>query len=70
MSFLNKKAIRDYCKQRDRRAGKAFIEIMERVIERHLKNACEAHNGGKVTLDETVAGYIGLRAKSIPEKDK
>ena len=68
-SYLNKKAIKDYCKQRDRRVGKSFIEILERVVERHLKNACEAHNGGKVTLDETVAGYIGLKVKPIKEND-
>ena len=63
ISFLNKKAVKTFCKERGKRVGRNFMSSLEYTVERYLEAACETHNGTKVTLDETVAGYIGLKVR-------
>ena len=71
MSFLNKKAIKDFCKDRGKRVGKGFIHSLEYTIEHYLRAACDTHDGGKITMDETIARYVGLKVKlSLEEEDK
>ena len=69
MSFLNKKAIRDYCNKRGRRVGKDFLGSMERTVEHYLREACETHNGGKATLDNAIASYVGMKLRLTGDKD-
>lgn len=41
-----------------KRAGKDFIQALDRLIERKVLEALKEHNGGKKTLDVSLAGYI------------
>ena len=61
MSFLNKKAVKELCQKKGRRAGKDFIDRLDYTVERMVEEACKIHNGGKVTLDNEVASYAGLK---------
>ena len=58
--LVNQKAIKDYCKKRGRRVGADFMEQLNRYLSIKLSQACKIHNGGKITLDESVANYVGL----------
>lgn len=69
MSFLNKKAIKDFCKDKGRRVGKDFMSSMERTVMCFLHDACQTHNGGKVTLDNAVASYIGMKLAFTGDDD-
>jgi len=41
-----------------KRAGKDFIQALDRLVERKVLEALKEHNGGKKTLDISLAGYI------------
>lgn len=41
-----------------KRAGKDFIEALDRLVERKVLEALQEHNGGKKTLDSALAGYV------------
>lgn len=41
-----------------KRAGKDFIEALDRLVERKVLQALQEHNGGKKTLDSALAGFI------------
>lgn len=41
-----------------KRVSREFLEAMDRLVERKIRQACEQHNGGKKTLDASVAAYI------------
>jgi hypothetical protein len=34
------------------------LEALDRLMERKIRQACEEHNGGKKTLDASLAAYI------------
>jgi ribosomal protein S17E len=61
MSYINIKACKELIKSLDRRAGKEFLDVLNKDVERNIHNACEVHNGGKKTLDAAVAGYVGIK---------
>ena len=65
MSFLNKKAIKDYCKSHKRRVSAAFISRIEMDVVWHLENAVEVKDGGKMTIGPNIADWVGLK---IPER--
>lgn len=41
-----------------KRAGKDFIQALDRLVERKVLESLKEHNGGKKTLDASLAGYI------------
>ena len=41
-----------------KRAGKDFILVLDRLVERKVLEALKEHNGGKKTLDLSLASYI------------
>ena len=57
---LNVTKVKAFCKAHGRRVGKDFLEELEIFVQRKLDKACKAHNGGKVTLDQAVANYVGI----------
>ena len=59
--LINKKAVKQLAKEHNKRVGKMFIECLERHIEHQIIKACNTWNGKKKTLDEVVAGFIGLK---------
>jgi len=61
MSFINKKAIKDLAKEHGRRVGRDFMNALDLYIEHKIIAACKEHNGGKITLDNSLAYHVGLR---------
>lgn len=57
---LNKSALRRICKTHSRRLGTDFEIALRRFVERKLAAACAVHNGGKQTIDLTIAAHVGL----------
>lgn len=41
-----------------KRVSKDFLEALDRLMERKIREACKEHNGGKKTLDASLAAYI------------
>lgn len=41
-----------------KRMSKEFLLALDLFIERKLQQACHQHNGGKKTLDASLAAYI------------
>lgn len=58
--LVNQKAIKDFCKKRNRRVSPSFLHAIDKFLIVKLKQACRTHNGGKITLDDSVAGYVGI----------
>lgn len=61
MALLNQKAVKTLAREHNRRVGKDFIAALECHIERKVVAACREHNGGKVTIDASLATHVGLR---------
>ena len=57
---VNQKAIKDFCKKRGRRVSPSFLHAINKFMTVKLKQSCRTHNGGKITLDDSVAGYVGM----------
>lgn len=57
---INKKAVKEIAKIHNKRVSKAFIDILDGFVTRKIETACVIHNGSKITLDEQIAGFIGL----------
>ena len=49
--------VKKLAKQNGRRVGKDFLSSLDRQIEEWVVRAAQAHNGGKKTLDATLAAY-------------
>ncbi|WKZ71142.1 MAG: hypothetical protein QY331_07740 [Melioribacteraceae bacterium] len=60
MKYINQTNIRKLVNSQGKRAGKDFLLQLDIMIENKVKQACEIHNGGKKTLDESIATYIGI----------
>ena len=63
MSVLNHKAVRDLITKEGRRCGRDFIAALEAHVEAKIQQACGVHNGGKKTLDRTIAQYVGIKPR-------
>ena len=63
MALINSKAVKDLIKANDRRAGASFMAALEAHIESKILAACRTHNGGKKTLDRTIASVVGIKVK-------
>jgi len=61
MKYTNVSAIKKYCKDKERRVGKDFLNQIDIMIEEKLQSACGIKNGGKKTLDREVAIYVGFK---------
>jgi hypothetical protein len=61
---INKKAVKEIAKPYKKRVSQEFIDILNNFVIRTIISACNVHNGGKVTLDAEVAGFIGLTKRS------
>ena len=57
---INKKAVKEIAKTHNKRVSGEFIKILDDFVIRTIESACNIHNGGKITLDAEVAGFIGL----------
>jgi len=59
--YLNRKAVARTIRENGRRAGEDFLQHLDEWIHRKITRACEVRNGGKKTLDVTVAGHVGIK---------
>jgi hypothetical protein len=60
-AFINRKLVRELARSQGRRVGRSFMYALEDFVRRKIDQACKVHNGGKVTLDSSVAGYVGIK---------
>ena len=61
--LLNVSQVKEVCKKNGRRCGRDFIHQLDMFVHQKIKDACAQHNGGKITLDATVAEFVGIRVK-------
>lgn len=54
-------AVKRLAKDYGRRVSAEFLQQLDAHVRRMVRNACQVHNGGKVTLDASVAGFVGIR---------
>jgi len=59
--FIRTLRVKEYLHDRGRRLSPAFITVLDAFIQRLLDRAVNTHNGGKVTIDADVAGFIGIK---------
>jgi hypothetical protein len=59
--LINVKAVKELAKARGRRVGQEFIAVLNDFVRHKTELACDQFNGGKLTLDATVAGFVGIR---------
>lgn len=45
-------------KSHGKRTSKEFLAALDRLIERKVKESVAEHNGGKKTLDASLAAYV------------
>lgn len=57
--YLNAKQIRLLAKEHNKRTGGDFLMQLDQHIHKIVVAACAVHNGGKQTLDRTVAAHVG-----------
>lgn len=58
--LLKARQLKAFCHLRGRRVGAPFLDVLEAHVCRKLEAACRVHNGGKITLDATIAGHVGI----------
>ncbi|CAB4186581.1 hypothetical protein UFOVP1151_8 [uncultured Caudovirales phage] len=58
LHYIKASAVKKLANTHGKRAGKDFIEALDRLVERKVLEALTEHNGGKKTLDSALAGYI------------
>lgn len=57
--------VKSKVKQYGKRVGQDFLAVLDAAIDEKLASACQLHNGGKITLDASVAALIfGKKAAS------
>lgn len=56
--YIKAKNIRDKAKGFNKRVSKEFLESLDRYVHDKLLDCLEEHNGGKKTLDGSLAHYM------------
>lgn len=59
--FIKANAVKKYVKEKGRRTGKDFLAALDDHIKHKLDVAARTHNGGKLTLDATLAVFVGIK---------
>ncbi len=60
LQYLTASAVRRACRAKGKRASKDFLYRLDAFVGRKLNAACAVHNGGRKTLDLTIAEFVGL----------
>jgi hypothetical protein len=68
--LVNQKAVKDFCKDRGRRVSPTFVHALNKFLVMKLTQACNAHNGGKITLDDDVCRYVGMDYEKVQIKEE
>lgn len=56
--YIKAKNIRDCVKGHNKRVSREFLAALDRYVHSKILQSVKEHNGGKKTLDASVAGYI------------
>ena len=56
--YIKARNIRDKAKGLNKRVSKDFLEAFDRYVHDKLLDCLEEHNGGKKTLDGSLASYM------------
>ena len=60
--YLKVSNVKKKAKLLGRRVGKDFVYAMDTWIDLWIEKACGLHNGGKITLDASLAAYSKPKA--------
>ena len=55
--YIKPAAIRQAVKAAGKRTSTEYLEALDRYVERAVQRAIAEHNGGKKTVDASVAGH-------------
>jgi len=58
LNYIKVSAVKKLVNIHGKRAGKDFLQALDRLVERKTLEALQEHNGGKKTLDQALAGYV------------
>lgn len=64
-ALLKKDGVRRFAREHGKRLGKDFLRELDGFVEEKVRAACDVHNGGKKTLDATVAVFVGIRSPRV-----
>lgn len=56
--YIKTAAIRKAIKAAGKRTSTEFLDALDRYVERAVQRAIAEHNGGKKTIDASVAGHV------------
>ena len=56
--YIKPAAIRKAVKAAGKRTSTEFLDALDRYVERAIQRAIAEHNGGKKTIDASVAGHV------------
>ena len=57
-NYIKPASVRKFIKSHGKRTSKEFLEALDRYLEKKLLVALAEHNGGKKTLDASLAAYV------------
>jgi hypothetical protein len=61
MQYIVESKVKKLIREQGKIPGKEFLLALDIFVAVKIKQACKVHNGGKKTLDATVAGYAGIK---------
>lgn len=56
--YIKASAVRLTAKANGKRVSNDYLEALDRKVQRLIEKSIAEHNGGKKTLDLSVAGYV------------
>lgn len=56
--YIKANKVKSLVKSHGKRTSKEFLASLDRLIERKVREAVAEHNGGKKTLDASLAAYV------------
>ena len=56
--YIKTAAIRKAVKAAGKRTSTEYLDALDRYVERAVQRAIAEHNGGKKTIDASVAGHV------------
>ena len=57
LNYIKTAAVKLLARSNGRRCSKAYLIQLDALVGRKVEAACRVHNGGKITLDATIAAH-------------
>lgn len=59
LAYIKPSAVKRYAKTaHSKRISKEFLAALDKFVEEKVRAAAEVHNGGKKTIDASVAAFV------------